>query len=71
LIPPPFPEEARYIWELWVSMQNERDCSFSIHGLKVRDIIGFVNAYGLSLKPFEIDLIRAIDGEFIKANGHS
>lgn len=52
-------------------MQNERDCSFSIHGLKVRDIMGFVNAYGLNLKPFEIDLIRAIDGEFIKANGHS
>lgn len=52
-------------------MQNERDSSFAIHALKVRDIMGFVNAYGLTIKPFEIDLIRAIDQEFIKANGHS
>lgn len=68
---PPMPEGAGYLWNLWLEMQHEREHSFSIQGLKVRDIIGYANAYRLDLIPFEIDVLLSIDREFIAAHGHS
>lgn len=68
---PKIPEEAFYLWNLWTEIQNERDSSFSIQPLKVRDIIGYAGAFGFKLVPFEIEAIQAIDREFIKVHGHS
>lgn len=65
------PEEFRYIWNIWLSVHTERDTGMSVQNIKVRDIMGWAMAMRVTLLPFEIEMIRAIDMEFVGAHGNS
>ena len=67
---PHVPEAAAYLWNLWTDIHFERDSSFSVQPLKVRDIMGWSAAFKIRLTPYEIEVIQAIDREFIKVHGH-
>jgi len=66
------PECLAHIWILWKDVYLERESGFGVQMLKVRDIMGWANAFQVSLLPFEIECIQAIDREFVGAHdGHS
>ena len=67
---PHVPDAAIYLWNLWTEIQNERDNSLSVQSLKVREIMGWANAFNFRLTPFEIEAIQAIDREYVDAHGH-
>lgn len=67
---PAIDQRLKYIFDLWVEISGERDQSFSIQPLKIRDIMLWAQAFRVCLTPFEIQCIQEIDREFVKAHGH-
>lgn len=65
---PAIPQGAEYIFNLWREIYKERDSSFSLQTLKIRDILTYCEAFNIELEPFEIKCILLIDEEFVKAD---
>lgn len=68
LTPPETAKGSEYLFQLWREIYRERDSSFTLQPIKIRDIMLYSEAMGIKLEPFEIKCIMEIDSEYVQAN---
>lgn len=65
---PDFPEELRYLWRAYLRMRNRTAPGFAgVNPIGWGEIDAFVRNSRLSLAPWEIEVIEALDDAFMEA----
>lgn len=67
-----FPEELIYLWEYFQAASRGRPSGFGISGLPAAEIKSWADLRGLTLSPWEYEVITSLDAVTVKeANARS
>ena len=65
----PLPEEAQYLWEWFAELSNSRQSGgFGPNPISHLDMQAWASLKRLTLEPFEVDALRAIDAVYLAAS---
>lgn len=62
---PPFPKALRYVWDAHQRIRRRKGGGFGPGPIEWPDIDAFIRRTGLDLRPWEIEIIEAIDDAFL------
>lgn len=67
LATPPCPQALAYLWRTYIRLRRRTDMGFAgPQPIRWRDIDAFVNLTGVSLVPWEVELIERLDDTYLQ-----
>lgn len=67
LVPPPFPDVARHVWENFIDIHRGRRISgMGASGIAYSDIQDWCNLRNIRLSSWEIDVVLMLSGVWVK-----
>jgi hypothetical protein len=67
LVPLPCPEALTYLWNWWLSLAARRGCGFGPASLAWHDVEAWARLSGVTLEPFELDCLDALEQAYLRA----
>lgn len=65
LVVPPFPKALGYLWNAYQRIRRRKGGGMGPSPIEWPDIAAFIDRTGIDLRPWEIEIIEAVDDQFL------